>query len=122
LGDPVSVAARLEGQTKGYGVKLIVGPKTVDICKNDFDWWELDNIAVKGKEEPLKIFTVRKQTPEHREFLNYYYVGEWDKALNNIQNFVKSAKDMKPYYENMAKRLSRGKPHDWDGIYRATSK
>ena len=122
LGDPVSVAARLEGQTKGYGVKLIVGPKTVDICKDDFDWWELDNIAVKGKEEPLKIFTVRKQTPEHRQFLNYYYAGAWDKALDNIQNFVKSAKDMKPYYENMANRLSRGKPHDWDGIYRATSK
>ena len=122
LGDPVSVAARLEGQTKGYGVKLIVGPKTVDICRDEFDWWELDNIAVKGKEEPLKIFTVRKQTPEHLEFLGYYYDGDWIKALHRIEKFINSANDMKVYYENMAERLSNGRPQNWDGIYRAMSK
>ena len=122
LGDPVSVAARLEGQTKGYGVKLIVGPKTVDICNHEFDWWELDNIAVKGKEEPLKIFTVREQTEEHLEFLSFYYNGDWDKALNQLHMFINAARDMKVYYENMAERLIGGKPQDWDGIYRATSK
>ena len=122
LGDPVSVAARLEGQTKGYGVKLIVGPKTVDICKNEFDWWELDNIAVKGKDEPLKIYTVREQTQEHLEFLSYYYEGEWDKALNQLHMFINAAQNMKVYYKIMAERLRSGKPQNWDGIHRATSK
>tara|TARA_X000000950_G_scaffold167358_1_gene204392 strand:- start:908 stop:3049 length:2142 start_codon:yes stop_codon:yes gene_type:complete len=122
LGDPVSVAARLEGQTKGYGVKLIVGPKTVDICNNEFDWWELDNIAVKGKDEPLKIYTVREQTQEHLEFLSYYYEGDWDEALNQLHRFTNAAQDMKVYYKNMAERLRSGKPQNWDGIHRATSK
>ena len=122
LGDPVSVAARLEGQTKGYGVKLIVGPKTVDICNNEFDWWELDNIAVKGKDEPLKIYTVREQTQEHLEFLSYYYDGDWDKALSQLHRFINAARDMKVYYKSMAERLRSGKPQNWDGIHRATSK
>ena len=65
MGDPVSVAARLESQTKSYGVLLIVGPDTVAQAKDDFDWWELDNIAVKGKELPLRIYTVHKLSLIH---------------------------------------------------------
>lgn len=122
LGDPVSVAARLESQTKSYGVLLIVGPDTVAKCKDDFDWWELDNIAVKGKEDPLRIYTPRKQTPEHDDFLEAYYSGKWDEIFTGIEVFKSAAPDMSAYYDNMVSRMKEGKPDDWDGIYRATSK
>ena len=122
LGDPVSVAARLESQTKSYGVLLIVGPDTVAKCKDDFDWWELDNIAVKGKEDPLRIYTPHKQTPQHDDFLEAYYSGKWDEIFTGIEVFKSAAPDMSAYYDNMVSRMKEGKPDDWDGIYRATSK
>ena len=122
LGDPVSVAARLESQTKSYGVLLIVGPDTVALTKNDFDWWELDNIAVKGKEKPLRIYAVHKQTPEHRTFLKNYYAGNWDVCIRDYRTYQRAAPKMAAYYDKMIERLTQGKPTDWDGIYRATSK
>ena len=122
LGDPVSVAARLESQTKGYGVVMIVGQETIKRCKNDFNWWELDNIAVKGKEEPLKIYTTYKQTREHQEFLKYYYEGQWNKVLENTSSYKNAAPEMTTYYDIMFTRIRQGKPDDWDGIYRATTK
>ena len=122
LGDPVSVAARLESQTKSYGVLLIVGPDTVAQAKDDFDWWELDNIAVKGKELPLRIYTVHKETSEHREWLEDYYAGRWDRCIANYRACQSAATNMSQYYDKMIERLAQGKPVEWDGIYRATSK
>jgi len=34
LGDGVNLVARLEGQTKSYGVKLIVGPQTAELVRD----------------------------------------------------------------------------------------
>ncbi len=122
LGDPVSVAARLESQTKSYGVLLIVGPDTVAQTMDDFDWWELDNIAVKGKEKPLRIYAVHKQTPEHVEFLKNYYAGYWDVCIRDYRKYQHAAPKMAQYYDKMIERLTQGKPADWNGIYKATSK
>ena len=122
LGDPVSVAARLEGQTKAYGVLLIVGPKTQSFCVDKFDWWELDNIAVKGKDEPLKIYTVARQGQEHKNFLSHYYAGDWTRALQMMSKYKDAAPDMIQYYGKMEERLREGLPDNWDGIYRAASK
>ena len=36
LGDSVSTAARLEGQTKSYGVLLIIGPETANLVKDEY--------------------------------------------------------------------------------------
>ncbi|NDB57466.1 adenylate/guanylate cyclase domain-containing protein [bacterium] len=76
LGDPVSVAARLESQTKSYGVLMILGPDTAEAVKDDFDVVWLDNIAVKGKTVGLDIYTVGKTIKyKHEE-----YRKEWIKA------------------------------------------
>jgi adenylate cyclase len=122
LGDPVSVAARLESQTKSYGVLLIVGPDTVAQTKNDFDWFELDNIAVKGKEKPLRIYAVHKSGKQHKTFLKNYYEGNWDRAIKLADNCSAVHPKMSAYYMKMKERMRQGKPADWDGIYRATSK
>lgn len=122
LGDPVSVAARLESQTKSYGVLCIVGPDTVAETKDDFDWFELDNIAVKGKELPLRIYTMHKSSKSHITFLKNYYGGAWDKAIKQAEHCSAVHPKMKEYYAKMTERMSAGKPSDWDGIYRATTK
>jgi len=122
LGDPVSVAARLESQTKSYGVLVIVGPDTVAATKDKYDYFELDNIAVKGKELPLRIYTLHKSSKAHTTFLKNYYGGAWDTAIKQADHCMAVHPRMKEYYAKMAERMQQGKPADWDGIYRATSK
>ena len=122
LGDPVSVAARLESQTKSYGVLVIVGPDTVAATKDKYDYFELDNIAVKGKELPLRIYTLHKSSKAHQTFLKNYYGGAWDTAIKHADHCMAVHPRMKEYYAKMVERLQQGKPKDWDGIYRATSK
>jgi adenylate cyclase len=122
LGDPVSLAARLESQTKGYGVLMIISESTAELVKDDFPLWELDNIAVKGKTEPVRIFAVQQQTQEHKTFLNFYYRGQWIKAQALISLCKDAAPEMNKYYDTMAERLADGCPADWAGYYVATSK
>lgn len=122
LGDPVSLAARLESQTKGYGVLMIISENTAKLVKGRFPLWELDNIAVKGKTEPVRIFAIHEPTAEHTEFLNNYYTGNWSKALKMIPKCKNAAPDMEKYYDAMANRLNEGKPAVWNGYYVATSK
>ena len=57
LGDAVNLAARLEGQSKNYGVEIILGEETAVNMEKDFAMLELDRIAVKGKEEAVSIYT-----------------------------------------------------------------
>jgi adenylate cyclase len=58
LGDPVNLASRLEGQSKNYGVPIILGSKTATGLRDKFAVLELDCITVKGKTEPESVYTV----------------------------------------------------------------
>jgi adenylate cyclase len=122
LGDTVSTTARLEGQTKNYGVLLIMGPNTAELVRDEYAVTELDCIAVKGKQQGLKIYTVGCETEDHRQFLEFYYSGEWKKALILLENLKNNNPELKKYYSMMTERLSEGAPEDWSGTYKATSK
>ena len=122
LGDTVSTTARLEGQTKNYGVLLIMGPNTAELVRDEYAVTELDCIAVKGKQQGLKIYTVGCETEDHRQFLEFYYSGEWKKALILLENLKNNNSELKKYYAMMTERLSEGAPEDWSGTYKATSK
>jgi adenylate cyclase len=122
LGDSVSTAARLEGQTKSYGVLLIIGPRTAELVRDEIPVMELDCIAVKGKTIGLKIYTPETSTPEHEQFLDLYYRGQWLKALAMMPGCINASPNMEKYYGAMADRLSQGVPTNWDGTYHATSK
>mgnify|MGYP003149107824 CR=1 FL=1 len=56
IGDPVNTAARLESATKEVGVDILIGHNTAKFCKLVLK--SLKPISVKGKSEPLKIWTV----------------------------------------------------------------
>jgi adenylate cyclase len=122
LGDPVSLAARLESQTKGYGVLMIISDNTAKLVEGKFPLWELDNIAVKGKTEPVRIFAIEQETEQHRAFLSAYYEGKWTTALKMVPLCKNASPEMEHYYDKMAERLSEGVPKVWNGYYVATSK
>jgi adenylate cyclase len=124
LGDSVNLASRLEGQSKGYGVRIILGSETAQLVQNEFPVIELDNIAVKGKTEGVKIYTIGKTIAHmHAEFLKEYYRGNWKDAMRWAKNMVNNDDvTIRDYYAKMIERLEEGLPANWDGIYRATSK
>ena len=124
LGDPVSVAARLESQTKSYGVLMILGPDTAEAVKDDFDVVWLDNIAVKGKTVGLDIYTVGKTIKhKHEEYKKEYTRGNWKRAIEWAQELIDDPNvTIKDYYHKMIERMDQGLPANWDGTYHATSK
>jgi len=56
VGDPVNVAARLEGLTKLYGVDVIAGDDTRAGAGDPFAWRFLDLVAVKGRPAPIRVW------------------------------------------------------------------
>jgi adenylate cyclase len=122
LGDGVNLAARLEGQSKTYGVLIVLGPETARQVRGTIDVFELDCIAVKGKKIGVKIYTVAKESEHHKQFLESYYKGDWKKALKNLEIAKEFHEDMIGYYDNMRSRIKAGKPKDWDGTFRAQTK
>ena len=57
LGDSVNLAARLESQCKEYDVGMIISEYSL---VEGYKYEYLDEIIVKGKSEPVKIYTIRK--------------------------------------------------------------
>ena len=138
LGDSVSTAARLEGQTKGYGVLLIIGPNTNEQVQDRIFTLELDNIAVKGKTVGLRIYAPLILYPgshgdyemarqQHDEMLREYRAQHFETALEMCDHLIGEFDgQMDHYYEIWKERCYEMKlqklPKDWDGIFRATSK
>jgi adenylate cyclase len=128
LGDGVNLAARLEGQSKPYGVKIIIGPKTAEYVQETYQVIELDLLAVKGKTEPVKIYTVLEKFDDkaeiaHNKMLAAYRSGDWNRARNMCEAMTGIwSGELKGYYTMMAERTSEKPPKDFDGVYRATSK
>ena len=57
LGDSVNLAARLESSCKNYNVDNVISEYSL-VDGYDYDY--LDEVTVKGKSEPVKIYTIRK--------------------------------------------------------------
>jgi adenylate cyclase len=122
LGDTVNLASRLEGQSKPYGVRIVLGPLTAERVKDEYPVIELDCIAVKGKKIGVRIYTLGDETIEHKNFLEDYYNGDWIDAIETLKVLIKKKTPLKQYYINMLERLEEGKPENWNGTYVATSK
>jgi adenylate cyclase len=138
LGDSVSTAARLEGQTKGYGVLLIIGPNTNEQVQDRIFTLELDCIAVKGKTVGLRVYAPLILYPgshgdyemarqAHDEMLQEYRAQHFETALEMCDG-LKGEFDgqMDHYYEIWKYRCYEMKlrrlPQDWDGVYHSQSK
>jgi adenylate cyclase len=104
IGDSVNLAARLESATKIYNVNLLICEATYNEVKNDFYCREIDTLLVKGKNIPVKVFTVisDKSKPlskteqdfniKYAKGLSYYKVYDFKKATH----YFKEAKELIP--------------------------
>ena len=139
LGDAVNLAARLEGQSKNYGVKIVIGEDTARQVDGKFAILPLDMIAVKGKTVAVSIFTILGDsayvvTPEfkklydvHTSMIEAYLTQDWDKS----EQFIKECRtfdngQMSEFYDIYEERLASYRKNppgsDWDGVLIATTK
>jgi len=136
LGDGVNLASRLEGQTKPYGVKIILGPITAEQVQDEYFVLELDKIAVKGKKVGVNIFTVLESDTheeyevarkDHKEMLTAYRKREFEHAIFLCDTLIGEFNgQMDAYYEMWKDRCREMKlaklSQDWDGTYVSNSK
>ncbi|MEK7535419.1 MAG: CHASE2 domain-containing protein, partial [Patescibacteria group bacterium] len=134
MGDNVNLASRLEGLSKNYGVRVIVGESTLKLCDKEklasvgISAREIDRVRVKGKTSAVTIFEVipasRKEefeTIRERFDLarNYYYKGDWDKCLKLLAEIETILPNDGPS-RTLRERCTQFKivaPANWEGIY-----
>jgi class 3 adenylate cyclase len=58
LGDTVNLAARLEELNKQHGTRILASQSTREACGNRFAFHALGNVAVRGRSEPVAIFSI----------------------------------------------------------------
>lgn len=60
IGDAVNLASRLEGLTRSYGVDILIGATAADLIRDEFYLRSVARAQVKGKSEPVDVFTIVK--------------------------------------------------------------
>ena len=139
LGDAVNLASRLEGQSKTYHLDLVIGETTYEGVR-DFACIELDLIKVKGKTEPVRIFTLvgdeteakterfRHLRQNHDRMLACYRAQDIQGARAAIAACLADADayDLVGLYEEYGARLDAMQTDPpgpgWDGVFVAKTK
>ncbi len=138
LGDNVNLASRLEGQTKSYGVEILIGPVTQEMVP-DFATLELDLLRVKGKKEPVRVYTLlgderlaqsesfKAWRAAQNNMLALYRAMDFDGAETAIAECRTLAGGQMPgYYDMYLERIQTLKTNrpgaGWDGVFVATTK
>jgi len=64
MGDTVSTASRLEGMNKEFGTEILMSRATAERVGEGFELQSLGEVQVRGRAEPLEVYTVKEVT-EH---------------------------------------------------------
>ena len=131
LGDAVNLASRLEGQCSHYGFEMILGEETAKTLQGH-QIVELDMLAVKGKTEPVKIYTALENfeqgnfIEDHNQFLSFYRAKQWAEALDHIKKYQSQIIEFGIYYDLFLRRIDELKENppgnDWQGVFIADFK
>jgi adenylate cyclase len=133
MGDEVNLGARLEGLTKEYGVKIMISEKTVRAFRENHHLLrDLDDIRVKGKNEPVKVFelmrpdflpqpeAIRNLISEFESGREAYRQQDWKKAKSHFSQCLlirhKDGPSLK-YLERIEMIASQPAVDNWDGVY-----
>jgi class 3 adenylate cyclase/CHASE2 domain-containing sensor protein len=138
IGDPVNLAARLEPANKSYDTLNMVSQITLEAGEpGGYRVRELDNIAVKGKEEPVKVYELLELAgvalePAREEALAHFGRGmaaykrrEWAAAKEHFEAALVACPTDGPsrvYRDRCEEHLVAPPPPDWDFVVRRTEK
>ncbi len=137
LGDRVNLGARLEGQTKEYGVEILISEDTKALVEDDMLCRELGSLRVKGKFEPVRIFELvgaKHETASRLPFVEAFHEGlaafreqNWEDAIASFTRAralsgIDGDKASDLYVAWCMEYQADPPPPDWDGVRIATSK
>lgn len=138
LGDTVNLASRLEGQSKTYGVPIVIGERTREELPA-FACLELDLIQVKGKAQAVHIFALlgdesvaiepwfHEASEAQETMLSAYRSQDWgaaQRALERVRRAGAGRLDgLCALYADRIRRFLEGPPPTgWNGVYEAREK
>lgn len=135
LGDTVNLASRLQDLTKYYQIPILVNESS-QMKETPFLWCLVDQITVKGRHIPLKIYEplgykqdaspeLLAELQEYEQGLKCYYGQEWDKAKEQFLKLL--ARDPERHlYQIFLSRIEdfiqKPPPKDWNGVFVHTQK
>ena len=136
IGDDVNLCSRLEGQSKSYGLTLLIAEATAEACAEAFPLLEIDLLRVKGKTRPARIFTAvpgeidaafADWRQAHDAALAAYRRQDWAGARAAIAaSRGRGDGALDGYYAVLEARIAAYEtdppPADWDGVHVATEK
>lgn len=136
LGDAVNLGSRLEGTTKFYGVKLVVGETTRAQAGDRFLYRELDLVKVKGKAQAIRVYEpicrsveageeVRRELSAYHDALADFRARQWQQAREAFRALQLATPDRHIYalYLERIDNLAAADPgEDWDGVYERKEK
>lgn len=136
IGDTVNLASRLEGLNKFYGTTLMASEVTAAECGPGVEFQELDLVAVKGRETPVRVFQIlalpEEMTPElearRREFargLELYRQGQFSPAAAQFQAVLAQFPEDGPARTFLARCRQMEEtppPPPWDTVFRPDAK
>lgn len=139
ISDTVNLTARLEGLTKFYGVSFLITGQVVENLSDPshYQLRFLGEAIVKGRREPISIYEVidveeesdrhlKQQTlTDFNDGVRFYRDGTLTAAKAAFERVIAVHPHDKPaqcFLHQIDDYLSVGQPHDWNGIWRFTSK
>ena len=136
IGDTVNLASRLEGVNKFYGSHVMASEVTVAACAGGVEFRELDLVAVKGKEQAVRVFEVLGLTGElapetirrrqdFAEGLELYRQGRFPEAQARFEAILAEAPEDGPAKTFLARCRhfqSSPPPEPWDTVFRPDAK
>jgi adenylate cyclase len=132
LGDPVNLASRLEGLGKIYGIDLVIGEETA-ACLGDPELIEIDLVAVKGKTQAVRVYTLPLERIEdeqlivrHSALLKAYRRQDWGSAraaIADCRRYHTSLARVYDLYDERIAFFAANPPGcEWNGVFVANEK
>ena len=136
MGDMVNLASRLEGANKAYGTHVMISESTQAALGDAVVTRELDVIAVKGKEQPVRVFEVLgvpgdvdaaivARADAFAAALARYRARDFAGALAGFEAILSAASDdgpSKTYVERCRWLLDHPPDEPWDGVWHLKEK
>ena len=134
LWDNVNLASRLEWVNKFYGTYMCVSEGVYIAAKDFFAFRYLDEIQVKGKDIPVKIYELLGKSEDlleeekqiHNAFIGWvrlYKEKRFSDAHDVFSRLVEEGdKPSKTYVSRCLELQKNPPPTDWDGVWRMQEK
>jgi class 3 adenylate cyclase len=135
IGDMVNLSSRLEGANKFYGTQTLICQRTHELIGDGFITREIDNLAVKGKNEAIRVFElfadgqptsdIADAFGHFAEALDHYRHGNWTESEKNFKACLDAKPDDAPsrVFLSRIERLKAQPPGaDWDGVWHLDAK